>query len=105
LIARIWDEEHGMTIRQRLTVLPGGNLKVHDPLLPDGADAEVVVTVEAQAEKVPLGEFEPHPESRPFWERIIELGARVPPEEWAKVPKDLSVNLDHYLYGASKEEE
>ena len=91
-----------MTIRQRSTVLPGGTIEVHDSHLPDGADAEVVVTVDEGRPRLPLDEFEPDPEKQPFWERIIEIGARVPPEEWAKVPKDLSVNLDHYLYGTPK---
>ncbi len=95
-----------MTIRQRVTVLPGGTIEIHDPQLPDGAEAEVFITVDARRGEVsPLDEFVPEPGARPFWEDIIALGARVPPEEWAKVPKDLSVNLDHYLYGSPKEEE
>src|ERR1051325_4677256 len=39
---------------------------------------------------------------RPIWEKIAELGRQIPPEEWAKVPRDASINLEHYLYGASK---
>jgi len=35
----------------------------------------------------------------------MELGASIPDEEWAKVPADLAKNLDHYLYGAPKEED
>ncbi len=38
--------------------------------------------------------------ARPIWEEVLEIGASVPPEEWAKVPTDLSINLHHYLYGA-----
>lgn len=96
-----------MTIRQRVTVQPGGtiDLHVHDPQLPDGAEAEVLITVEGQEEELPLGEFVPDPNVPPFWERIQALGARVPTEVWEKVPKDLAKNLDHYLYGAPKEEE
>ena len=47
------------------------------------------------------GENEP----KPIWEIAAELGAQIPEEEWAKVPSDLSTNLDHYLYGAPKSEE
>jgi hypothetical protein len=54
---------------------------------------------------VSLEDFVPDPNVRPFWEEIIELGASIPKEEWDKVPKDLAKNLDHYLYGAPKEEE
>lgn len=31
-----------------------------------------------------------------------ELGREVPPEEWAKVPDDLTDQLDHYIYGTPK---
>jgi hypothetical protein len=94
-----------MTIRQRVTVLPGGTIEIHDPQLPDGAEAEVLVIVEGQEEKLALGEFEPDLSVPPFWERIQQLGASIPDEEWEKVPRDLAKNLDHYLYGAPKEQE
>lgn len=43
--------------------------------------------------------------ARPLWELVVEIGAQVPEEEWAKVPSDLSKNVDHYLYGALKDDE
>jgi hypothetical protein len=94
-----------MTIRHRATVLPGGTVRIQDPQLPDGAEVEVLISVDEEEEEPSLGEFVPDPNVPPFWERIQELGARIPIEEWEKVPKDLSKNLDHYLYGAPKEEE
>lgn len=36
---------------------------------------------------------------RPIWEIIVEIGAQIPEEEWAKVPDDASINYKHYLYG------
>ena len=33
---------------------------------------------------------------------MAELDAKIPPEEYEKVPTDLAQNLDHYLYGAKK---
>lgn len=39
---------------------------------------------------------------RPVWELVVELGAQIPAEEWAKVPDDASINFKHYLYGAPK---
>jgi hypothetical protein len=39
-----------------------------------------------------------------FLQFIDEVSAQVPREEWEKLPKDLSKNLDHYLYGSPKEE-
>jgi hypothetical protein len=44
-------------------------------------------------------------DTRPIWERVADISAQVPLEEWAKVPKDLSKNVDHYLYGSPKEDE
>ena len=38
----------------------------------------------------------------PIWETIARLGESIPGEAWDKVPVDLSRNLDHYLYGASR---
>lgn len=36
---------------------------------------------------------------------IAQIHAQVPPEEWEKLPRDLSINHDHYLYGSPKVEE
>jgi|GEM_PF-2946747 hypothetical protein len=41
----------------------------------------------------------------PLWQSVIDLGASVPPEVWDRVPRDLSTNLDHYLYGNSGKDE
>jgi hypothetical protein len=35
-------------------------------------------------------------------ERVKEIQAQVPTEEWDKLPHDGSINHDHYLYGAPK---
>lgn len=43
--------------------------------------------------------------ARPLLEVIDELMADVPQSVWDKVPTDLARNLDHYLYGAPKEDE
>ncbi|MGH2413510.1 MAG: hypothetical protein ACRDEA_07435 [Microcystaceae cyanobacterium] len=43
-------------------------------------------------------------EEKPFWQRIIEIGAEIPIEEWEKLPRDFSKNAEHYMYGAPKEE-
>jgi hypothetical protein len=40
--------------------------------------------------------------ARPVCEVVAELGTAVPPDDWARVPKDLAENLDHYLYGKPK---
>jgi hypothetical protein len=45
------------------------------------------------------------PTAKPIREAMEEIAATVPDSEWAKVPRDLSKNLHHYLHGAPKEEE
>ncbi len=42
------------------------------------------------------------PDARPIEDVLMELAAEVPDEEWARLPADLSANLDHYLYGCPK---
>ncbi len=43
-------------------------------------------------------------DTRPIWERITDISAQIPAEEWAKLPRDLSKNIDHYLYDSPKDE-
>ncbi|HSN89294.1 MAG TPA: hypothetical protein VL025_21185 [Thermoanaerobaculia bacterium] len=90
-----------MTIVKRVKVEPGGVIEVRAPELPDGAEAEVVITVPESE----LVDESYDPEARPIWEIVAEIGAAVPEEVWARVPEDLSINFRHYLYGAPKEEE
>ena len=52
--------------------------------------------------KIVLNKREKPPDYRPFWEKIANIMKDVPPEELAKLPKDLAKNHDHYLYGTPK---
>ncbi len=40
---------------------------------------------------------------RSIEEKIAAIMAEVPEEDWAKLPPDLSDNLDHHIYGAPKQ--
>ena len=42
------------------------------------------------------------PTAKPIWEIAAEIGARIPPEEKARMPHDGSINYKHYLYGSPK---
>jgi len=59
-----------------------------------GDDEAIGVEEHSEASGVP---------KRPIWELVVELGAQIPEEEWAKVPDDASINFKHYLYGAPKQ--
>jgi hypothetical protein len=97
------DWENAMTIREKVIVLPGGGIQVEHPELPAGAEAEIIITV--SDEEMARPKPEPDPNRPPLWERIAAISARVPMEEWEKLPRDLAKNFDHYLYGAPKEED
>lgn len=83
-----------MTIRQRVKIKPGGTIEIHRPELPDGEEAEVVITTLGEGREPRLSEAEYDVNARPYWVEVLEIGASVPMEEWEKVPADLSKNLD-----------
>ena len=41
---------------------------------------------------------------RPIWDVVEEVNAGLPADTWENVPTDGSINLDHYLYGAPKQQ-
>jgi hypothetical protein len=41
--------------------------------------------------------------ARPLSEIIAEIAHELTEEDWAEVPTDASINVDHYLYGAPKQ--
>jgi hypothetical protein len=63
----------------------------------------------AQGKEAPVAAAVPESEQPTDFPSILDLIAEitksVPEEAWERVPKDLSINLDHYLYGANKNQE
>ena len=55
-----------------------------------------------QAQQSVSGQAQAAPKHKPIWEVVDELRKNVPPEEFAKLPKDGAEQLDHYLYGSPK---
>ena len=43
-------------------------------------------------------------DSRTIWEVAEAINAGLPADTWDNVPTDASINLDHYLYGAPKQQ-
>ncbi len=39
-----------------------------------------------------------------LWERLAAIGDAVPDEEWAKLPRDLAKNFDHYAHGSPRQD-
>jgi hypothetical protein len=54
---------------------------------------------------IPVGTVDYDEKARPVWELISEIGEQVPEKEWDQVPNDLSKELDHYLYGATRSDQ
>jgi hypothetical protein len=73
-------------IQERLADFAGERLHVTVRRVDDVADANSV----------------PSAPKLTITQRILERFQHVPPEERAKVPKDLTDNLDHYIYGLPK---
>jgi hypothetical protein len=73
-------------------------------VLPEDQQAEVLKFVEDLAgleTKADNG----HPGGRvAIWDKIEEIMRDVPDEVLASIPTDGSINVDHYLYGASKKQ-
>lgn len=68
--------------------------------LPDKKQEEVLALVD-QMLKDGLPRISEN--ARPIWEIIEEIANEAPPGTWDEVPTDGSVNHDHYLYGAPKQ--
>ena len=73
-------------------------------VLPEDQQAEVLKFVEnlaGAATKADNG----HPVERvAIWDTIEEIMRDVPDEVLERIPTDGSINVDHYLYGASKKQ-
>lgn len=67
--------------------------------LPQAKQAEVLQFVERLAAQE---ETTAPRQERPIWEVIREISSEVPDEVWEQLPRDGSLNVDHYLYGAPK---
>ena len=65
-----------------------------------------MVTKRTPPKKVPRATRRASPRREPnIWEKIEAIGKSIPRSERAKIPTDAARNLDHYLYGAPKQED
>jgi hypothetical protein len=101
-----YSEEHESTIINALSEHLSKRLSIKGRAEHKGSEGtpKKIIAIEE------LRLFEPDDDNddlfdRPIWDVIAEIGDSIPKEEWDKVPDDLSINLDHYLYGAPKDEE
>ena len=74
-----------------------GTLEEIKAQLPDYGDQRIHMTI-SPAESISIAEENTPKSKLSITEKIIERFKNVPPEEIAKVPIDLTENLDHYIY-------
>lgn len=79
---------------RRLRVIGRGEFRSRDGAL------RKIVSVE-RLEPLPLEGECFREDVRPYWEVIAEIGARVPEEEWARLPSDLSERIDRELHDSA----
>jgi len=63
------------------------------------AGDEVVIEHDAR----PVAVLRPATPAQSIERDFAAIAGNVPEEDWARVPTDLSKDLDHYLYGTSKQ--
>jgi type I restriction enzyme, S subunit len=56
----------------------------------------IPVQDEPSPNKIPLKDIQHDPNAMPIWKLAAQISAKVPNEEWAKVPSDLSQRFDYY---------
>ena len=70
--------------------------------LPESQQAEVLKFVEDLADVEAKVDDGHAPDRVPIWDKIQAIMHDVPDEVLANIPTDGSINVDHYLFGASK---
>ncbi len=83
-----------------------GRIELDEPTaLPEGAEVELSIVREGKSEGNGRNEpVEPREgqHTPSIEEEIDRIWADVPESEWAKLPADLSDQIDHYVYGTPK---
>lgn len=73
-----------------------------DPVeLPDNCEVELQFQVRMNS--IPTMQPADDARSSCIEDKLAALAARVPNEDWERLPADLSDQLDHYVYGTPRE--
>ena len=67
------------------------------------SESRVVVTfLDESGDGGDAGTAQPRQDPRPIWEIIAERARSIPAEELDRLPHDMSLQVDHYVYGVPK---
>ena len=102
-VAGKFSSEQETTIIEALREHASRRLRVKGraEFLPEGKIKQIASVADLSIQAVGADQYDET--TKPIWEIAEELSASIPDEEWAKLPSDLSKNLDHYLYGTTKQ--
>lgn len=94
--------EHEAQITEALKEHQSCSLQVEGTasFFPDGQIKRIEQVDKLHIVSKERGEFDAA--ARPIWEIAQEIGKSISQKDWEKVPKDGSINVDHYLYGHRK---
>ncbi|NEP46846.1 MAG: hypothetical protein F6K35_49745 [Okeania sp. SIO2H7] len=70
----------------------------------DKSQSQLEQLAEEALEEVRQEDAKTSATAKPFWQKIQEIGAKVPREEWEKLPTDFARNFESYMYGVPTEE-
>lgn len=76
------------------------HVKGRAKFFPDGKLKKIFAVSQLSIEPLQPADFDSTAKS--VWQLAEEVTRSVPEEDWRQVPDDLSINLDHYLYGHAK---
>ncbi|QEG33626.1 antitoxin family protein [Bythopirellula goksoeyrii] len=71
--------------------------------LPEGSEVELHIEISPAAATSQDKEQVPQNAAIPVEQRIAQISAQVPQEEWDALPADLTDDLDLHLYGTNRE--
>jgi Arc/MetJ-type ribon-helix-helix transcriptional regulator len=87
-----------------LAAVHSGRYASLDDAMTEAASMLVERLKQEQSQSTPPLADQPEavPAHKPIWEVVDDLRKSIPPDEFAKLPKDGAEQLDHYLYGSPK---
>jgi hypothetical protein len=94
------ERQRAFRARRRLKAANAQRDPALDPTL-DSGPTDAMIDGAAPEAPVDAGAEDAGPT---IWEIFEEIWGSIPAEEFEKLPKDLSTQLDHYIYGLPKRE-
>lgn len=103
-LAGKFDPAQEVMVTEALREHSSERLRIKGQALFDGTSRQVKkIQVVSLVSIEPVGAKEFDETAPPIWQVAVSIGEAIPREEWERIPKDSSKNLDRYLYGHKKD--